>query len=83
MTAGVVASKVREKREKDNHLVRCMMVTGVVMLCNVWRLLGCLVAAWYSARVSDILFTLCFVLPEPGPAASQETKEEETGQWCT
>ena len=44
---------------------------------------GCLVAAWYSARVSDILFTLCFVLPEPGPAASQETEEEETGQWCT
>ena len=41
------------------------------------------VAAWYSARVFDILFTLCFVLPEPGPAASQETKEEETGRCST
>ena len=82
MTAGVVASKVREKREKDNHLVwslgpLCQL--GVVMLCNVW-LLG---AAWYSARVFDILFTLCFVLPEPGPAASQETEEEETGRCST
>ena len=51
----------------------------MVMLCNVW-LLG---AAWYSARVFDILFTLCFVLPEPGPAASQETEEEETGRCST
>ena len=81
MTAGVVASKVREKREKDNHLVWSLVtgLLGVVMLCNVW-LLG---AAWYSARVFDILFTLCFVLPEPGPAASQETEEEETGRCST
>ena len=68
-----------------------MMVTGhwslVCWCCHVMQCVaaagGCLVAAWYSARVSDILFTLCFVLPEPGPAASQETEEEETGQWCT
>ena len=81
MTAGVVASKVREKREKDNHLVWSLgqLCLLGVMLCNVW-LLG---AAWYSARVFDILFTLCFVLPEPGPAASQETKEEETGRCST
>lgn len=82
MTAGVVASKVREKREKDNHLVwslGLLCLLCVVMLCNVW-LLG---AAWYSARVFDILFTLCFVLPEPGPAASQETEEEETGRCST
>ena len=38
MTAGVVASKVREKREKDNHLVRVWsLVNGHVMQC---------VAAW-------------------------------------
>ena len=66
-----------------------MMVTGHwcyhIMQCvaAAWLLGGCLVAAWYSARVSDILFTLCFVLPEPGPAASQETKEEETGRCST
>ena len=63
---------------------------GMMVTASHWSLVlscyamcgGCL-AAWYSARVSDILFTLCFVLPEPGPAASQETKEEETGRWCT
>ena len=44
MTAGVVASKVREKREKDNHLVWSLGLLCLlgVMLCNVWLLLGIL-----------------------------------------
>ena len=39
MTAGVVASKVREKREKDNHLV-WSLVTGQ---WSCYAMCGCLV----------------------------------------
>ena len=58
------------------------MVTWPALSAGCCHVMQC-VAAWYSARVFDILFTLCFVLPEPGPAASQETKEEETGRCST